>query len=253
MERLAEAASGDSAAEAAPAAHPGWGELRLPAPAVSAELTVRVWSPAGSTSRVLVAHDGSDYDRHGELGRFAATSIAAGRVPPFHLVLLPAGERHEWYSASAAYARALTTQILPRLVAELDAAAPVIGAGVSLGALAMLHAQRRAPERFAGLLLQSGSFFQPRHDAQESGFARYQRIVRFTRQVLRSASGPAVPVAMTCGRIEENLANNRDMAGALREQGYDVSFAETDEGHNWINWRDALDPHLTGLLQRVWS
>jgi enterochelin esterase-like enzyme len=250
MERLAEAASGDSAAEPG---HPGWHELRLPAPALSAELSVRVWSPAESTPRVLVAHDGADYDQHGGLGRFAANWVEAGRVRPFHLVLLPAGERHEWYSASAAYARALTTQILPRLVAELGATAPVIGAGVSLGALAMLHAQRRAPERFAGLLLQSGSFFQPRHDAQEAGFARYQRIVRFTRQVLRSATGPAVPVAMTCGLIEENLANNRDMAAALRRQGYAVSVAETSEGHNWINWRDALDPHLTGLLQRVWS
>lgn len=232
---------------------PAWLELPLPAPALREELLARVWSPAGGSRRVLVAHDGPDYDRHGELGRFAADAIAAGRVPPFHVVLLPPGERHEWYSASAAYAKALTTQILPRLTAELDADAPVIGAGVSLGALAMLHAQRRAPERFAGLLLQSGSFFRPRHDSQESGFGRYQRIVRFTRQVLRSATGPAVPVAMTCGSVEENLANNRDMAAALGKQGYAVSFAETSEGHNWSNWRDALDPHLTALLQRVWS
>jgi enterochelin esterase family protein len=117
----------------------------------------------------------------------------------------------------------------------------------------MLHAQRRAPKRFAGLFLQSGSFFQPRLDPQESGFARWQRIVRFTGRVLRSASGPAVPTVLTCGAVEENLANNRSMAGALRGQGYDVTFAETRDGHNWINWRNALDPHLITLLRRVWS
>ena len=30
---------------------------------------------------------------------------------------------------------------------------------------------------------------------------------------------------MTCGRIEENLDNNRMMARALAAQGYDVTFA----------------------------
>jgi enterochelin esterase-like enzyme len=44
----------------------------------------------------------------------------------------------------------------------------VVGAGVSLGALAMLHAHYRFPELFAGLFLQSGSFFVPRFDAQEA-------------------------------------------------------------------------------------
>jgi enterochelin esterase-like enzyme len=227
--------------------------LRLPVPAVSAGLIARVWSPPGTTGRVLVVHDGPDYDEHTQLGRFCAAAIAAGRIPPFHLVLLPAGERLEWYSASAAYARGLNTQILPRVAAELGAHAPVIGVGASLGALAMLHAQRRDPDRFAGLFLQSGSFFQHRHDRQESGFARYRRILRFTGQVRRATRGPAVPIAMTCGAIEENLANNRDMAQALRGQGYDVAFAEVGGGHDWTAWRNAFEPHLTTLLRRVWS
>ena len=62
--------------------------------------------------------------------------------------------------------------------------------GASLGALAMLHAQRRHPGTFGALFLQSGSFFTPRYDAHESGFPRYQRIVRFVRETLRAASAP---------------------------------------------------------------
>src|SRR5699024_11177609 len=126
-------------------------------------------------------------------------------------------------------------------------------AGASLGALAMLHAQRREPGCFAGLFLQSGSFFQPRLDAQESGFRRFRRITRFVRQVVRDGHGPAVPVAMTCGAAEENLANNRGMAHALRGQGYDVSFTENRGGHDWAAWRTTFEPHLTTLLRRVWS
>ncbi|MEU4237199.1 alpha/beta hydrolase-fold protein [Actinoplanes sp. NPDC026619] len=231
-----------------PAAGGEWREMRLPAPSLRAELTARVWSPAGAADRYLVAHDGPDYDTYAELGRFAAASVAAGRVAPFHLVLLPPGERLEWYAASTPYAKSLVSEILPGLAGD----APVIGAGASLGALAMLHAQRYEPGRFAGLFLQSGSFFQHRYDSQESGFGRYLRITRFVSSVLRAASGPAIPTTLTCGTVEENLANNRSMAGALRGQGYEVTFAENRDAHNWIGWRDALDPHLTTLLQRVW-
>jgi len=229
-----------------------WRDVHLPLPAVRGEMVARIWSPDTPTDRVLVAHDGPDFDRYGELGRYTTAMIGAGLVPPYHLVLLPPGERFEWYSASPAYARALAHDVLPKLAAELGTDRPVVGAGASLGALAMLHAQRRHPERFAGLFLQSGSFFQPRHDRQESGFRRYLRIVRFTGRVLRAPSFPRpVPTVITCGAVEENLANNRDMAQALGRQGYPVTAVEVPDAHNWTGWRDALDPHLTTLLQTV--
>jgi enterochelin esterase-like enzyme len=230
-----------------------WRDVYLPLTAVRSEMVARIWSPATHTGRVLVAHDGPDYQRYGELGRYTAGMIGAGRVPPYHLVLLPPGERMEWYSASPAYARALAREALPKLLAEIGTDRPVVGVGASLGALAMLHAQRRHPARFAGLFLQSGSFFRPRYDKHESGFRRYLRIVRFTGRVLRDAEGPAVPAVLTCGTVEENLANNRDMALALREQGYRGSLEEVPDVHTWVGWRDALDPHLTTLLRRVWT
>ena len=229
-----------------------WRDVYLPLPSVRGEMVARVWSPAAATDRVLVAHDGPDFHKLGELGRYTAAMIGAGRVPPYHLVLLPPGERFEWYSASPAYARALAHDALPKLTAELGTDRPVAGAGASLGALALLHAQRRHPGLFAGLFLGSGSFFQPRYDRQESGFRRYLRIVRFTGRVLRTtvAEDP-VPIVITCGAVEENLANNRDMAAALARQGHPVTFAEVPDAHNWTGWRDALDPHLTTLLQQV--
>jgi enterochelin esterase family protein len=231
-----------------------WRDVYLPLPAVRGEMVARIWSPATPTANVLVAHDGPDFDRYGELGRYTAAMIGAGRVPPYHLVLLPPGQRFEWYSASPAYARSLAGDVLPKIAAELGIDdRPVVGIGASLGGLAMLHAQRRHPARFGGLFLQSGSFFQPRFDRQESGFARWLRIVRFTGRVLRRADGPAIPAVLTCGMVEENLANNRDMAATLRRQGYAVTMVENPDAHNWVGWRDCLDPHLTSLLRRVWS
>jgi enterochelin esterase family protein len=230
-----------------------WRDVDLPLPAVRSGMAGRIWSPDTPTGNVLVAHDGPDFQRYGELARYTAAMIGANRVPPYHLVLLPPGERLEWYSANPAYARAVAADVLPKLAAELGTERPVVGVGASLGALAMLHAQRRHPAGFAGLFLQSGSFFQPRFDKQESGFRRYLRIVRFTGRVLREPDGPAIPAVLTCGAVEENLANNRDMAETLRRQGYPVTFVEVPDAHNWTGWRDALDPHLTSLIQRVFS
>jgi enterochelin esterase family protein len=236
-----------------PAAGGDWRDVSVSLPAVRGEMVARIWSPVTRTGNVVVVHDGPDYQRYGQLGRYTATMIGARRVPPYHLVLLPAGERFEWYSASPGYARALAGDVLPAVAAELGTDRPVVGVGASLGALAMLHCQRRHPARFAGLFLQSGSFFRPRYDRHESGFGRWLRIVRFTGGLHRRADGPAIPAALTCGTIEENLANNRDMAETLRRHGYPVTFAEVPDGHNWIAWRDALDPHLTSLLSRVFG
>jgi enterochelin esterase family protein len=129
-----------------------------------------------------------------------------------------------------------------------------VGMGASLGAVAMLHAQRRWLGTFAGLFLQSGSFFVPRFDSHESVFLRYGRIVRFVRDVRRSREfDEPLPVTITCGADEENVHNNRLMAEVLAAQGYDVTYHEAPGGHDWETWRGAFDPALTALLARLWS
>jgi enterochelin esterase-like enzyme len=239
-----------------------------------ARIQVVVWSPTGATGPLplLVAHDGPEYDRQAGLTRYAAAAIAAGELPPHRIALLEPGDRNEWYSAAALYTRALCTEVLP----ALPSAGRAVGMGASLGALAMLHAQRRYPGSFAALFLQSGSFFQPRFDAHESGFPRYQRVVRFVRGV-QTTWGPAsgdhsataspsvaasgtpegmaaqpVPVTLTCGGGEENVRNNRVMARSLAGQGYDAALYEVAGMHDFTAWRNALDPHLTRLLRRMW-
>lgn len=218
-------------------------------------LRVRVWSPVvgGGALPLLLAHDGPEYATRAELLEWSGAIIEAEAVTPFRVALLPPGERNEWYSASAAYGRTLVKVILPALRGLVDVEGRPVGMGASLRALAMLQAQRAWPGTFAGLFLQSGSFFVPRHDRQESGFPRYGRIVRYVRGVRRAqAHEDAIAVTMTCGREEENLANNRLIAGALRAQGYDATLDEVAGGHDYPSWRAAFDPHLPELLAKVW-
>jgi enterochelin esterase-like enzyme len=230
-------------------------ELAIASTALGAEVRVALWSPPhtrdGEALPLLVAHDGPELDRRAGLSTYAAAQIAAERLPPHRIALLDPGDRDQWYSASALYARALATRVLPA-IADAVAVRQPIGMGVSLGALAMLHAHRRFPDAFAGLFLQSGSFFVPRFDRHESGFVRYRRIVRFVRATLRERPRRTVPVGLTCGAREENVHNNRLMASALAAQGYRARFVEGPGLHDFTAWRDMLDPHLTLLLRDVW-
>lgn len=224
---------------------------------LGAHVQIRVWSPQdaepGRPLRLLLAHDGPEYDALSSLTHFCATQIAADELPPFRVALLAPGDRDQWYSAAANYSRVLAHDVIPALQRQFGLIGRPAGMGASLGGLAMLHAQRRFPTALGGLFLQSSSFFMPRHDAHERRFPRYTRVVRFVRDTRRDGRyAIPVPTTLTCGIAEENVHNNREMATALAEQGYEVSLVEVPDLHNYVGWRDAFDPYLTALLRKAW-
>lgn len=219
-----------------------------------------LWSAAGTPDDeplpLLVVHDGFEYAEYSALERFLDRGVQEGRLPPMRALLLHPADRDEQYSASPAYADALTELVLPRA----HAAAPVrpgrryrVGMGASLGALAMLHAHRLRPASFGGLFLQSGSFFHHRYFPARLSFAHFERIRWFLDRVHAAGNWDLpVPVALTCGEVEQNFPNNRATAHALRAQGYPVSFVPVRDGHTWVGWRDAFTPALEELLRGLW-
>jgi enterochelin esterase-like enzyme len=224
---------------------------------LGATIAIGLWSPEDAETSeplpLLVAHDGPEYDELAALTRFAAVAIRNGDLPRHRVALLAPRERDEWYSASARYADAMVHDILRAIGAAVSVRGAPAGMGTSLGALAMLHVQRRHPRALGALFLQSGSFFMPRFDAHEARFPRYKRIVRFVSRTLRERAHPSpVPVTLTCGSAEENVHNNRVMARALSAQGYPAELHEVPDTHNYTAWRDAFEPHLTDLLARAW-
>jgi enterochelin esterase-like enzyme len=205
-----------------------------------------LWSAAGlepsAPAPLVVALDGPEYARFAGLDQFLAAAVAAGRLPPLRAALLAPRARNEDYSASDTFADALAQELLP----AIEQRAPSdgherIGIGASLGGLAMLHAHRRVPETFGALVLQSGSFFDEQLDRLESSNRWFPQITAFVRDVVASTTASPIPVALTCGTGEENLANNRAMARALTEQRYTVSFHEVRDAHTWTCFRDGLE------------
>jgi enterochelin esterase-like enzyme len=211
-----------------------------------------IWTAAGAEAGplpLLVVHDGPEYAEYSALTQMLDAAVAQLELPPMRAALLQPVRRNETYSAAKRYADALATEIVP----ALPAATSRVGMGASLGALAILHAHRLHPFLFEGLFLQSGSFFRRELDGYERSFPRFERIARFVGGVRRTREWPRpIPVTMTCGLGEENLGNNRAMRDVLARQGYPVEPVEHRDAHNWVAWRDVLEPHLTLLLERLW-
>jgi enterochelin esterase-like enzyme len=231
-------------------------DLSVHAPLLGQDVDVRVWSPAPPEEPLplLVAHDGPEYERLSGLTTYAGAMIAAGELPPFRVALLAPHHRDDEYAANPRYAATLHQRVMPALRQAINVREPVAGMGASLGGLAMLHAQRSLPGLFGALFLQSASFLTVDLDPQEQHrFSRFGQVSVYVADVLRTVSPEAVPVTMTCGLAEENLANNRQMAATLRKQGYRAQLVEVPDAHNYVGWRDAFDPALTSLLRSVWA
>ena len=182
-------------------AAPWWLDARpVPArthPLRAGGVDVTVWAPADAADTeplpLLAAHDGPELDRYAALSRYCGALIAAGMLPAHRLALLAPSDagcsRDERYAANEHYADALAGQVLPAVRNRFAVQGPVVLAGVSLGALAALHTQWRHPGTVGALFCQSGSFFTPRLDPQERGYAWFERITAFTAEVAAAAAG----------------------------------------------------------------
>ena len=214
-----------------------------------------LWSPAGlaanAPAALLLAHDGSDMAQRGSLLQWATSAIAAG-AQPFRIALLdPApGRRDHWYAADEGYADHLAAVLVPTVEEKVPVLATV-GLGASLGALSMLFLQRRHPDLLDALVLQSGSYFTAALDPQESGYDRFQHICAAVHDLHTGRPTRSVPALITCGIVEENRANNEQMAAALLESGYRVEMHLVPDAHTMIGWRDAWSPGLERLLDTV--
>ena len=145
-------------------------ELTIAPRSVQGEIPVTLWSPDGLGDRtpapLLVVHDGPEYD---ELAGLAGVPLVPGRhrgpASGARRAARPRSPRRAVLGGRGVHPRAVPGGP-PRLRTEVETTAAV-GVGASLGALAMLYAQRQNAGCLDALFLQSGSFFHPRHDAHE--------------------------------------------------------------------------------------
>jgi enterochelin esterase-like enzyme len=220
------------------------------------ELPIQVWAPsslpAGQPAQLLVCHDGPEYARLASLPQYAAAVIADQTLPAFRIALMEPLDRDAWYAGNPDYVAAELKAL--DLIGESH---PFLGSpvvmGASMGGLAALLVGFAAQRQVAGVFSQSGSFFTPDLDPQEASYPYFTEVTQAVARIDRRKPSHRLRIGMTCGLLEENLADNQRMARQLSALGHHVEFATVRDLHNYTAWRDSLDPTLTDLLRTVWS
>jgi len=231
-------------------------DLTVPSRALRRDCQVTMYLPARyrRTGRypLLIVHDGADYLRYAAaktvLDNLIHSLDVAETVVAFSS---PAGDRLVEYANSAAHARFLTAELLPRLESEL----PLVGTpaarclmGASFGAVASLSAAYRHPGVYGSLLLQSGSFVFTDIGNDHGGGPAFEPVVRFVNRYRAAPRRVADRVFVSCGVYEPLIIRNRSMVPVFEAAGMAVRYVEARDGHSWENWRDRMREGLSWIF-----
>jgi enterochelin esterase-like enzyme len=199
---------------------------------------------------LLIAHDGDDYVSFASLRTVLDNLIHRLDMPPVIVALVQSKDRIHEFAGDNRHAAFLADELL----VALEEAYPLVRQpsargllGASFGAVASLHAAWRRPGVFGKLMLQSGSFVFTDIGEHDAGPA-FDPVVAWVNEFRKDPGKPAEQVFVSCGVYEGLIYYNRALLPLLQETGMQVRFQESNDGHNWENWRDRLRDGLAFLF-----
>ena len=239
-----------------PEARPGsLVDLKVPSRALRRDCAVTLYLPARvlrtASYPLLVVHDGSDYLEYASAKRVLDNLIHRLDVAETIVAFVSPGDRLTEYANSAAHARYLTAELIPRLEAEFPLAGTPSGRclmGASFGAVAALSTAYRYPEFYGSLLLQSGSFVFTDIGNDHGGGPAFEPVVKFVNRYRAAPRRVADRVFVSCGVYEPLIVRNRSMVPTFESAGMAVRYVEARDGHSWENWRDRLREGLSWIF-----
>lgn len=239
-----------------PEARPGsLVDLVVPSRALRRDCLVRLYLPARFRRTahypLLIVHDGGDYLQYAAAKTVLDNLIHRLDVAETVVAFISPGDRLVEYANSAAHARYLTAELVPRLEAEFPLAATPSGRallGASFGAVAALSTAYRHPDVYGSLLLQSGSFLFTDIGTEHGGGPVFDPVVRFVNRYRAAPRRVADRVFVSCGIYEPLIIPNRSMVPTFEAAGMTVRYVEARDGHSWENWRDRLREGLSWIF-----
>lgn len=218
-------------------------ELTIESRPMGGPRRVVVWVPPATPAEtpseapplpVLYLLDGLDYRELARVHTVAANLLAARKLPPILLVLVPPVDRGTEYERSAAFEEFLVTELVPAVERRWRVRSDPAGRGVmgvSLGAFAALSATARHPGVFGHC------------GAQSTGNAVDASFEALLADLSRLPLG-SVRFHVDVGTFESNLhgadllAMSRRLRPVLARQT--LQYREVPEGHSWGSWRARL-------------
>jgi len=217
--------------------------IRFESAALGYALQYRVYVPDSAGEGplpTLYVTDGAWYLEEGRMQALLDEMIGEGRIRPLVAVFVDSRDpddpsvnrRNEQLICKADYARFFASELVPAVEARHRTGGgpgerTILG--LSFGALNAACFGLVIPQVFGNLALQS------------PGSDRHLRIVADQYQ-----AEPKKPlrIFLSVGTRNDNGREVRRFRRILERQGYDVTFMEVDEGHDWRNWGPLLDDVL---------
>ena len=239
-----------------PEARPGsLVDMVVPSRALRRDARVTLYLPArfrrSASYPLLIVHDGGDYLGFADAKTVLDNLIHRLDVAEIVAAFIYPGDRLAEYANSAAHARYLTAELLPRLEAELPLVTRPGGRclmGSSFGGVASLATAYRYPEVYGSLLLQSGSFVFTDIGNNHGGGPPFEPVVRFINRYRAAPRRVADRLFVSCGVYEPLIIPNRSMVPVFEGARMTVRYVETRDGHSWENWRDQLRAGLSWIF-----
>jgi enterochelin esterase-like enzyme len=239
-----------------PEARPGTlTDLMVPSRALRRDCPVTLYRPArfrrDGQYPLLIVHDGGDYLQYAAAKTVLDNLIHRLDVAELVAAFVYPGDRLAEYANSAAHARFLTAELVPRLEAELPLAGTPSARclmGASFGAVEALATAYRYPDVYGSLLVESGSFVFTDIGTDHGGGPPFEPVVRFMNRYRAAPRRVADRMFVSCGMYEPLIVPNRSMVPVFEAAGMAVRYTEARDGHSWENWRDQLRDGLSWIF-----
>lgn len=236
-----------------PEARPGeLVDFSMASRALRRDCAVQVYLPARfrrtATYPLLIVHDGSEMVQYAAAKTVLDNLVHSLDVAETVVAFVDPGDRLTEYADSAAHARFVTGELLPRLERELPLVSRRAGRcllGASFGAIASLSTAYRARDTYGSLILMSGSFVFTDIASDHGGGPAFDPVVDFVNRYRARPRRVADRLFVSCGVYEPLIVPNRSMVRTFESAGMDVRYTEVRDGHNWENWRDRLREALS--------
>ena len=200
---------------------------------------------------LLICHDGHDYRKYASMIEILDNLIHRREVIPLIVAFTDGHNRNPEYGANPKQAQFLVEDVLPAVEKRYNIAPGPENRGLmgaSFGGVSSLFAAWQYPGVFNRLLLQSGSFAFTDIGEHNRG-PLWDPVVEFINAFREDTTRLEGRIFMSCGTFESLIYFNRSLAPLIQNnRDVDLLYLESQDGHNWINWRDRLREGLSWIF-----
>ncbi len=201
-----------------------------------------VYQPSKNPVSTLYIHDGVAYYRTAKFNEVAQALCESGQIQPVRLVFIEPEDRRVEYWFNERYEAFVVDEILPA-VENHYGPTPARGLwGASLGGAVSAWMGFRNPQLFQVVATQSACL------TLEPGSEDSYTAPEWLTQQYANSEKLGLSFYCETGQLEWLLPANRRFAAMLADKGYRHSYFERASGHNWMTWRQGLEPGLRFLF-----